>query len=196
MSGTIECFFDVGSPASYLAWTQLPGLAARHHATIEWKPMLLGGVFQATGNQSPAAIPAKGRYSRIDLQRFARDYGVALNFNPYFPVNTLTLMRGATAYLETSHFPRYLNTIFTAMWVNEQDLGQPEVVASVLKEAGFDAAEVLRYCADQGVKDRLKQLTTEAVDRGVFGAPTMFVGDQMFFGQDRLQHVEKALQAG
>lgn len=196
MTAIIECFFDVGSPASYLAWTQLPGLAARHQATLKWKPMLLGGVFQATGNQSPAAIPAKGRYSRIDLQRFARDYGVTLNFNPNFPVNTLLLMRGATAYLESSRFQHYLNAIFTAMWVDQLDLGQPEVVAGVLKGAGFDADEVLRYCADDAVKDKLRQLTDEALERGVFGAPTMFVGDQMFFGQDRLHHVEKALQAG
>lgn len=195
MSKQVECFFDVGSPASYLAWTQLPALAKRQNAELIWQPMLLGGVFQATGNQSPAAIPAKSRYSRMDLERFARSYGVPLNFNPHFPVNTLLLMRGAVAYLGTDRFEDYLHAIFTALWVDEQDLGQPEVVGKVLARAGFDPDEVLARCNDPAVKDRLKAITGEAIDRGVFGAPTLFVGDDMFFGQDRLEAVEKCLQS-
>lgn len=193
MSKTLECYFDVGSPASYLAWTQLPGIARRHNATLVWKPMLLGGVFQATGNQSPAAIEAKGRYSRMDMQRFARRYGVTLNQNPYFPVNTLHLMRGAVAFLDTPRFDDYLTAVFNAMWVDEQDMGQPEVVARVLSRAGFNPEDVMARASDPAVKDRLKAITTEAVERGVFGAPTLFVDNEMFFGQDRLWMVEDAL---
>jgi 2-hydroxychromene-2-carboxylate isomerase len=101
MNKTIDVYFDVGSPASYLAWTQLPALAKRNNATIVWKPMLLGGVFKATGNQSPISVPAKGRYTGIDFMRFAKEYGVPFSFNPHFPINTLFLMRGASGYLET-----------------------------------------------------------------------------------------------
>ncbi|MFL1483611.1 2-hydroxychromene-2-carboxylate isomerase [Marinobacter sp. LN3S78] len=193
MSKTLECYFDVGSPASYLAWTQLPGITSRHNAGLVWKPMLLGGVFQATGNQSPAAIEAKGRYSRMDMQRFARRYGVTLNHNPYFPVNTLHLMRGAVAFLDTPRFDDYLTAVFNALWVDEQDMGQPEVVAQVLSRAGFDPQDVMARASDQAVKDRLKAITVEAVERGVFGAPTLFVDNEMFFGQDRLWMVEEAL---
>lgn len=194
MSKQIEFFFDVGSPASYLAWTQLPGLAQAHGAQIVWKPMLLGGVFQATGNSSPATVEAKGRYSRIDMQRFARHYGVTLNHNPHFPINTLMLMRGVVAYLDTPQFHDYLGAVFQAMWIDQRDMHQPEVIGKVLADAGFDPEQVLARCNDQAVKDRLKALTTEAVERGVFGAPTFFVGEEMFFGQDRLDWVDRALQ--
>lgn len=193
MSKTIEFFFDVGSPATYLAWTQLPALAKRTQADIRWRPMLLGGVFQATGNSSPATVEAKGRYSRSDFQRFAQRYGVTLNHNPYFPINTLQLMRGATAFLDTPDFERYLEAIFRAIWIDEQDMNQPEVVGRVLARAGFDPAAVLQRINDPQVKEQLKTTTAEAVQRGVFGAPTCFVGDQMFFGQDRLEWVEAAL---
>lgn len=193
MSKTIEFFFDVGSPATYLAWTQLPALAKRTQAHIIWRPMLLGGVFQATGNSSPATVEAKGRYTRSDFQRFAQRYGVTLNHNPYFPINTLQLMRGATAFLGTPDFERYLDAIFRAIWVEEEDMNQPEVVGHVLARAGFDPAAVLQRINDPQVKEQLKSTTAEAVQRGVFGAPTCFVGDQMFFGQDRLEWVEAAL---
>lgn len=198
MSSTIEFFFDVGSPATYLAWTQLPELARRQNARIVWRPMLLGGVFQATGNSSPATIEAKGNYSRKDFQRYAQRYGVTLKHNPYFPINTLQLMRGATALLGSDDFDPYLRAIFTAIWVDEQDMNQPEVVGQVLSRAGFDPTAVLQRISEPQVKEQLKATTAEAVTRGVFGAPTFFVGDQMFFGQDRLEFVEAALadQAG
>ena len=193
MSKTIECYFDVGSPASYLAWTQLPDLARRHNAELVWKPMLLGGVFQATGNQSPAAIEAKSCYSRMDMQRFARRYGVTLNQNPYFPVNTLQLMRGAVAFLDTPRFNDYLTAVFKAMWIDEENMADADVVARVLSAAGFEPGDVVARASNPEVKERLKEITTEAVERGVFGAPTLFVGEEMFFGQDRLWMVEEAL---
>lgn len=193
MNKKLEFFFDVGSPATYLAWTQLPELASRTGADIVWRPMLLGGVFQATGNSSPATVEAKGNYTRKDFQRYAQRYGVILNHNPYFPINTLQLMRGATAFLGTDDFDRYLKAIFTAIWVDEQDMNQPEVVGKVLAKAGFDPTAVLQRISDPQVKEQLKVTTTEAVERGVFGAPTFFVNDEMFFGQDRLEFVEAAL---
>lgn len=193
MSKTIDVYFDVGSPASYLAWTQLPALAERNNANINWKPMLLGGVFKATGNQSPITIPAKGRYTAVDLMRFAKEYGVPFDFNPHFPFNTLQLMRGAVGYLHSPRFQDYLTTIFTALWVDKKNLNEPAVVAEVLTNAGFDPSEVLALCNNPDVKEKLKQITEEAVSRGAFGAPTCFVENEMFFGQDRLGWVEKAL---
>ncbi|HDZ56825.1 MAG TPA: 2-hydroxychromene-2-carboxylate isomerase [Pseudomonas xinjiangensis] len=193
MSKKIEFFFDVGSPATYLAWTQLPAIAERHHAELVWKPMLLGGVFQATGNSSPATIEAKGRYTRVDFQRYANRYGVPLNHNPHFPINTLQLMRGATAFHGTEKFQPYLTAIFKAIWQDERDMNQPEVVGEVLANAGFDPTEVMALISNPAVKEQLKAVTEEAVERGVFGAPTIFVEGEMFFGQDRLEFVEQAL---
>ncbi len=193
MSKTVEFFFDFGSPTSYLAWTQLPHIAAAAGAQIVWRPMLLGGVFKASGNQSPVSIPAKGRYMLQDLARFARRYEVPLAFNPHFPINTLQLMRGAVAYLDSEQFQPYAKAVFEALWVQQQNLGNPEVVAAVLSAAGLDAAEFERLVGDEAVKQRLKDNTEEAIRRGVFGAPTFFVGSEMFFGQDRLDFVAEAL---
>ncbi|MDH1264087.1 2-hydroxychromene-2-carboxylate isomerase [Pseudomonas sp. GD03944] len=193
MSKTVEFFFDFGSPTSYLAWTQLPRIAADAGAEIAWRPMLLGGVFKATGNQSPISVPAKGRYMLQDLARFATRYGVPMAFNPHFPINTLTLMRGATGYLDTPHFVTYVQAIFEALWVQQKNLGNLEVVAEVLEKAGLDATAFERLVSDEAVKERLKQTTEEAIRRGVFGAPTFFVGNELHFGQDRLDFVAEAL---
>ena len=193
MTETIEFYFDVGSPASYLAWTQIAEIAQRNGAKLEYKPMLLGGVFKATGNSSPAAVPAKGRYTQVDFQRFAQRYAVPFAQNPFFPINTMHLMRGAVAYLGTDRFVPYIDTVFQAMWVDQQDMGNPEVLARVLGQAGFDPAALMEKINEPAVKDRLREITEQAIERGVFGAPTMFVGDEMFFGQDRLDFVEQAL---
>lgn len=193
---TVEFFFDVGSPAAYLAWTQLPALCAAAGADLAYRPMLLGGVFQATGNRSPMEVPAKSRYVRADLERYAAHYGVPLHFNPHFPVNTLLLMRGATAlqaHEGGARFGDYCRAIFRAMWVDGQNLNDPATVGVVLQAAGFDPAAVLALAGEPAVKQRLKAVTEEAVARGVFGAPTMFVGEQMFWGQDRLDAVRQAL---
>ena len=194
---TIECFFDVGSPTAYLAWTQLPRLAADTGATIAWRPMLLGGVFKATGNASPVTVPAKGRWMNGDIARWAERYGVPFRFNPHFPINTLTLMRGAAGYQmrEPARFGAYLAGVHHAMWVEPKDLGDPAVLAATLAEAGFDADAFQAMVADPAVKARLVATTEEAVGRGVFGAPTCFVGDAMFFGQDRLDFVRAAVLA-
>lgn len=195
MSKTIEFYFDVGSPASYLAWSQLPAIAERTGASLVYKPMLLGGVFMATGNSSPATVPAKGTYSRIDMQRYANRYGVTLNQNPFFPINTLQLMRAVTAYQDTPKFEPLLTAIFNAMWISELNMGEPAVVGKVLVEGGFDPEEVMTKASDPAVKEQLKRTTEEAIGRGIFGAPTCFVDGEMFFGQDRLDWIEAAARS-
>lgn len=194
MSKQVEFFFDVGSPASYLAWTQIRQIAERQGAEVIYQPMLLGGVFKATGNSSPAAVPAKGNYTRVDFQRFARRYNVPFAHNPFFPINTMQLMRGAAGYLGTDTFMPYVDAVFQAMWIDGKDMGNPEVVADVLGGKGFDPAELMQKINEPEVKDRLRQITEQAIERGVFGAPTFFVGDEMFFGQDRLDFVEQTLR--
>lgn len=193
MNKQVEFYFDVGSPASYLAWTQIAQLAERHGAEVVYQPMLLGGVFKATGNASPASVPAKGRYTRIDFERFARRYQVPFAQNPFFPINTMQLMRGAVALLNSDQFRPYVDAVFRAIWVDGQNMGDPDVVARVLGGQGFDVAGLLQQINDPAVKERLRQITERAIERGVFGAPTFFVGDEMFFGQDRLDFVEAAL---
>jgi 2-hydroxychromene-2-carboxylate isomerase len=195
MSKTLEYYFDFGSPAAYLAFTQLPALAVDTGATVLWHPMLLGGVFMATGNASPASVPAKGKYIFRDFARFAHRYGVPLKINPFFPINTITLMRIAVGLQlrEDSKFADYCGTIFRAIWVDQQNMNDPTIVASVLQTSGFDVSAMLTLASEQVVKDKLKSMTEAAVARGVFGAPTFFVDDQMFWGQDRLDFVREAL---
>jgi 2-hydroxychromene-2-carboxylate isomerase len=195
MSRKVEFFFDFGSPASYLASTQLPRIAAECGAQIVWRPMLLGGVFKATGNASPVSVPAKGRWMFGDLARWARRYGVPLVFNPHFPLMTLGLMRAAVVMQtqQPEQLVRFIEAIFRAAWVDGRNLGESDVVAQVLTEAGLDAQRILAATADPAVKAALIASTEEAVARGAFGAPTCFVGDEMFFGQDRLDFVREAL---
>ena len=195
MTKTVEFWFDVGSPYSYLAWRALPALLARTGARIEWRPMLLGGVFKATGNHSPAEIPAKSRWTRVDMDRWAARIGTTIAMNPHFPINTLALMRGAVAMQMRGddQLARYLEVIFPAMWVAQRNLGDLAELATVLRAGGFDPDEVFAMANAQEAKDRLKANTEEAVARGVFGAPTFFVGDEMFWGQDRMDFVAQSL---
>lgn len=196
MAKTLEFYFDVGSPAAYLAWTQVPRVAEATGAQVDYKPFLLGGVFQATGNRSPMEVPAKGSYMLGDLQRFAERYGVAFRHNPHFPINTLTLMRGAIALQmrEPAKMKPYVDAVYRAIWVDAQDMNDPATVGAVLQQAGFDPRQLLALAADPEVKEKLKAVTQEAVARGVFGAPTFFVGNDMYWGQDRLDFVKEALQ--
>lgn len=195
MRKTLEFFFDLGSPATYLAYTQLPALCASTGTQLIYKPMLLGGVFKATGNASPITVPAKGRYMFDDLTRYARRYNVPLKFNPHFPINTLVLMRAVTGIQlrQPEHFDAFVDCLFRALWEDGRHLGDPVVVAAVLTEHGFDPEEVLALANDEAVKAALKDNTEHAVKRGVFGAPSLFVGNQLFFGQDRLDFVREAL---
>lgn len=195
MTRSVDFLFDYGSPAAYLAWTQLPHLAADTGATVVMKPILLGGVFQSTGNRAPITVPAKGRYLFKDMARYAKAYGVPLVMNPHFPINTITLMRIDVA-LTLRADPRlgaYRAAVFPAIWAEQKNMGDPATVAAVLANAGFTADELVAMAADPQVKETLKTWTQEAVDRGAFGAPTFFVGDEMFWGQDRLDFVRSAL---
>ncbi len=194
MGQQVEFLFDVGSPAAYLAWSQLPALCQRNDADLLLTPMLLGGVFKAAGNNPPAAVPAKGQYMLRDLGRFAQRYQVPLNFNPHFPVNTLLPMRILAAAQGHDQEKTLVQALFDAMWRSPCKLSESEVVAEVLSSAGLEADFWLAQAADEAVKARLKENTEHAVKRGVFGAPTLFVGNEMFFGQDRLDFVEEALQ--
>ncbi|MNE67993.1 2-hydroxychromene-2-carboxylate isomerase [compost metagenome] len=160
--------------------------------------MLLGGVFQATGNASPASIPAKGRYMFTDLARFAARYGVPYGLPPGFPVNTLTLMRGVvgTQLRSPERFEALLAVLFNGLFVQRRNLSDSAVLDETLAQGGFDPQAFHTLAADDEVKAALRQATEAAVARGVFGAPTCFVGDEMFFGQDRLDFVEEALRQG
>jgi len=196
MQKSVECFFDVGSPAAYLAWTQLPRIAAEAGAKLIWRPMLLGGVFKATGNLSPVTVAAKGRWLMHDLARWAERYGVAFQPPANFPINTLALMRGAVGIqLRQPHdLARYLAAVFEGIFARGLALDDPAVVAQVLGDAGFDTATFLALTGDPQVKQALVANTEEAVARGVFGAPSMFVDDVLHFGQDRLDFVAAALR--
>ena len=194
MTRTLEFYYDYGSPYSYLADTQVEAIAKRAGAALVRKPMLLGGVFKATGNASPMTVEQKSKWSAFDMPLWAGHYGVPFQRNPFFPVNTLALMRGAAAAQIDGLFERYHPAIYKAMWVDGRNLHDIAEVATVLTAAGLDARKFGSRIQDQDVKDRLKATTDEAVARGVFGAPTSFVGDMMFFGNDRLPFVEMALK--
>jgi len=197
MPKQVEFFFDVGSPAAYLAYTQLPRIAREAGAQIVWKPMLLGGVFKATGNASPVTVPAKGKWMMGDLARYAKQYGVSFDTPPGFPINTLPLMRGAVGVQMRApeKFAAYVDAVFRAMFGAPRDMREPATIAEVVSEAGLDPKQFEALIGDPEVKQRLIAITEEAVSRGAFGAPTYFVGNEMFFGQDRLEFVARALRA-
>jgi 2-hydroxychromene-2-carboxylate isomerase len=196
MSKTLEFYFDVGSPTAYLAHKRLGQLAVEYPLEVIYKPMLLGGVFKATDNTSPVAIPAKGAYMMgHDLPRFARRYGVELNPNPFFPINTLNLMRMAIAAEQLGCQSAYIDGVFDAVWVQQKNMGDTAVVQEVLTAQGLDAAKLQELAQDPEIKAALIAATEAAVDRGIFGAPTFFMDGGMYFGQDRLDFVQEALEA-
>ena len=196
MRKSLEFYFDFGSPTAYLAHKRLGQLSTQYDLAVTYKPMLLGGVFKATGNNSPITIPAKGQYMMAhDLPRFAHRYGVEINPNPFFPINTLNLMRTAIAAERLDCATRFINAVFDAVWVQEKNMGDSAVVAAVLTEHGLDAPALLALSQDPEVKAALITNTEAAVARGIFGTPTFFMDNEMYFGQDRLDFVEEALQA-
>lgn len=195
MSKQIEFYYDFGSPYTYLAYHRLPVIAARQQAEIVWRPVLLGGIFQATGNRSPAEVPLKAYHSQLDLRRWADRFGVHFAMNPHFPINTLTLMRGATGMQLRGKeaFDAYNAAIFQAMFEQPRNLNDPAQLAAVLAAAGFDAADFMAMVGNPEVKELLKKNTEQAVQRKVFGVPSFFVGEELYWGQDRLDFVEEAL---
>lgn len=195
---TAEFLFDFGSPNAYIAHTQVPGIEARTGTRIGYVPVLLGGVFKLTGNVSPMeafkGVPAKLEYFRQDVRAWVEYLGIPYRRNPHFPVNTLAVMRGAAAMLDTDRFADYVDTVFRAMWVDGKKMDDPAVIGEVLSAAGFDAGALAARIAEPEVKQRLIDLTQAAVDRGVFGSPAFFAGDRQFFGKDRMNLFEAAIE--
>jgi 2-hydroxychromene-2-carboxylate isomerase len=194
----VEFHFDFGSPNAYLAHLVIPEIEQRSDAKFEYVPILLGGVFKLTNNRSPvesmAGIKNKPQYESLEMRRFVRRYNITrFALNPFFPVNTLLIMRGAVAAQREGVFTRYVDEVFKAMWAEPKKMDDPEVVRAALKQPGFDADSLLALTQDPEVKDRLLQNTQESVARGTFGSPTFFVGKEIFFGKDRLRDVEEEI---
>jgi 2-hydroxychromene-2-carboxylate isomerase len=193
-----EFLFDFGSPNAYLAHKVIPGIETRTGVRFAYIPVLLGGVFKATGNKSPmeafAGIPAKLAYEAKERDRFVARHGLTrFAPNPHFPVNTLAIMRGAVAARTIGLFDAYVEAVFAAMWEDGAKMDDPAVIGAVLTAANLPAERLIALTQDQAVKDSLVANTTAAVARGVFGSPSFFVGDELWFGKDRLAEVEAAL---
>jgi len=194
----VEFLFDFGSPNAFLSHRVIPAIEARTGVRFNYVPVLLGGIFKATGNQSPATafahIRNKPEYERLEVERFVRKHGIkGFGYSPFFPVNTLNLMRGAIAARTLSVFERYVDEMYRHMWVDHKKLDDPAVLAAALTESGFDAERLMDVSGTPAVKAELIANTERAVQRGVFGSPTFFVDDEMWFGKDRLADVEQAI---
>jgi 2-hydroxychromene-2-carboxylate isomerase len=195
---TVEFHFDFGSPNAYLAHRVIPDIAARTGARFEYVPVLLGGVFKLTGNRSPAeafaGIKNKPDYERLETERFIKRHAITgYRRNPFFPVNTLTLMRGAIAAQRLGVFACYVDEMYRHMWSEPKKMDDPAVWRAALAESGFDATRFDALVQDPEIKGQLLANTQRSVERGAFGSPTFFVGDAMFFGKDRLRDVEELL---
>jgi 2-hydroxychromene-2-carboxylate isomerase len=198
MTVTVEFHFDFGSPNAYLAHRVIPAIEHRTGLSFRYLPVLLGGVFKATNNRSPgeafAGILNKLAYERLETERFVRRHGItAFNRNPFFPVNTLRIMRGAAAAEIDGTLARYVEAVFHHMWEAPKKMDEPEVIRSALDTSGLDGAAILARADDPAVKQRLIANTEASVARGTFGSPTFFVGDEIWFGKDRLRDVEDAM---
>ena len=196
MSKSIDFIFDFGSPNAYLAHKALPGVVARTGASVNYIPCLLGGIFKATGNQSPVMafgnVKGKLAYDNLEMMRFVKKHGLSkFRMNPHFPVNTLVLMRGAVAAEMRGELAAYIEAGLKAMWEDGLKMDDPAVYVEAMNAAGLDGAALLEATQDPDVKAKLVANTEAAVARGTFGIPTFFVGDEMFFGKDRLGQVEE-----
>ena len=195
---TLELIFDFGSPNAYLTLKALPELLDRTGADLVITPCLLGGIFKATGNKAPmiqyADAPAKLAYEHLEMRRFIEKHGLGkFRLNPHFPVNTLTIMRGAIVAEDEGNLDDYVDAVNRAMWEDGLKMDDPEVIATFLSANGFDGPALLARTQEPGIKAKLVANTEAAVARGAFGIPTFFVGDDIFFGKDRLGQVEEAL---
>lgn len=194
----VEHHFDFGSPNSYLAWKVIPDIEKRTGVTFRNVPVLLGGVFKLTGNQPPmiafGTIKNKPDYDRIEMQRFIAKHKLSrFMMNAHFPVNTVQIMRGAIVAQMEGVLPKYLDIVFSAMWENSKKMDDVDVIRAELDAGGLDAAHFLARIQDQDVKDLLLANTSASVERGTFGAPTFYVGNEIFFGKDRLRDVEEEI---
>ena len=195
----VEFHFDFGSPNAYLSHLVIPEIVRRTGVEFSYVPILLGGVFKLTNNRSPAeslaGIRNKPEYERLEMSRFLRRHRITrFEFNPFFPVNTLTLMRGAVAARSLGVFDRYVDEMFRHMWADPKKMDDPDVLRAALEESRLDAERLVALVQTREVKDELLASTERTVARGTFGAPTFFVGDEMFFGKDRLRDVEERIR--
>lgn len=200
MNARVQFLFDFGSPNAYLVHQVIPQIEARTGARFDYVPILLGGLFKLANNRSPmeanADIPLKRAYDLLEIRRFVQRHGLgAFRFNPHFPVNTLQIMRGAVAAQRLGCFRPYVNAVFASMWERGADMADAAVIAAELQAAGLDAALLMAAAQEAEVKQGLLANTQQAHARGAFGAPTFFVGDEIFFGKDRLREVEEAIVA-
>ncbi len=198
MTKTLELIFDFGSPNAYLTLKVLPGILDRTGAELVVTPCLLGGIFKATGNKAPmvqyAGVPAKLAYENLEMRRFIERHGLTrFRLNPHFPVNTLLIMRGAIVAADEGRLDAYVEAVNRAMWEEGLKMDDPAVAAAFLSANGFDGPALLAQTQEPAIKEKLAANTEAAVARGVFGIPTFFVGDAMFFGKDRLAQIEEAL---
>jgi 2-hydroxychromene-2-carboxylate isomerase len=200
MTPKVEFHFDFGSPNAYFVHKLIPQVEQRTGAKLAYVPILLGGVFKLTNNQPPMVqfkgVRNKQEYQRLEIVRFIGKHGLtAFKMNPHFPVNTVQIMRGAVAAEMDGQLATYVDAVFRHMWEEGKKMDDPEVIRGALDASGIDGARVLARIQDQDVKDKLLQNTEASVARGTFGAPTFFVGDEIFFGKDRLRDVEEEIVA-
>lgn len=200
MTVKAEFLFDFGSPNAYLAHLVLPGIEARTQVKFDYVPVLLGGVFKATNNVSPAVslkgVRNKGEYQQLETQRFLRKHGITrYRPNPYFPVNTLRIMRGAVAAQRLGFFERYVDEVYRHMWAEPRKMDEPDIIRGAFEESALPAEDLFQLMEDGEVKQTLIANTENAVARGVFGSPSFFVGSELFFGKDRLREVEEEIEA-
>jgi 2-hydroxychromene-2-carboxylate isomerase len=188
----VDFFFDLSSPYSYLAATQMQALGDRTGAEIAWRPMVLGAVFKTVGNEMPARVPSKGRWMGQDLQRWADFYGVTWRMSSHFPVNAIKAMR--LILVDETKAAAVALAAFRALWVDDCDITTPDELRRIAEVGGLDPAAALAAIEDPKIKDKLRANTDEAVARGAFGAPTFLIGDELFWGNDRLHFVENALR--
>ncbi|ABS65248.1 DSBA oxidoreductase [Parvibaculum lavamentivorans DS-1] len=198
MTKKVEFLFDFGSPNAYLAAKALPAIEQRTGARFQYVPVLLGGIFKATGNVSPAiseaGIKNKPEYGMLEIERFIKKHGLTkFKFNAHFPVNTLQIMRGAIAAEMDGALPKYFEVVASAMWEQSLKMDDPEIIKATLDAGGIDGAHILARIQEPDVKAKLVANTEDAVNRGAFGIPTFFVDGEIYFGKDRLRDVEEAI---
>jgi 2-hydroxychromene-2-carboxylate isomerase len=194
----VEFHFDFGSPNAYLAHLVIPRIEARTGAKFVYIPVLLGGIFKLTNNVSPAVanqgIKNKAEYQKLEMRRFIRTHGItAFKVNPYFPVNTLQIMRAAIVAEDEGYLAAYVDAVFGHMWAEPKKMDDAEIIKAALDQSGFDGAHMLARTQEPTIKARLVENTEKSVSKGAFGSPTFFVGDEIFFGKDRLAEVEAAI---
>jgi len=197
---TFEFHFDFGSPNAYLSHLVIPAIEQRTGVTIEYVPVLLGGLFKATNNVSPMVstngIKNKPEYSQLETARFLKAHGIKdYQMNPFFPVNTLKIMRAAIAAQQEGVLPAYVDTIYRNMWAQPKKMDEPEIIVAALNAGGLDGERLMELSAQPEVKAKLIENTEASVARGNFGSPTFFAGDEMFFGKDKLRDFEEMIVA-